>query len=112
MKGRASITITIAMVIFLLTALPNIGRTGENEQLKIYYMEYISECICKNESKAALQNSRSENLRRSGVIYERKAVFLTNNQNVLIDEMIRKRIGKEPYKVDYYLNKRFNGIIK
>ena len=79
---------------------------------KKFYISYISECICKYKSKAALQNSKSENLRRSGVIYERKAVFLTNYQNVLIDEMIRKKIGTKPYKVDYYLNERFNGIIK
>jgi hypothetical protein len=30
----------------------------------------------------------------------------------LVDEMIRKEIGKKPYKVDYYLNKKFNGTIK
>ena len=112
MKGTAFFISMIVMALALIIALPNTGQTGENEQLEIYYMEYISECICKNESKAALQNSRSENLRRDGMIYERKAVFLTNNQNVLIDEMIRKGIGTNPYKVDYYLNKRFNGIIK
>jgi hypothetical protein len=112
MKGKAFFISTIVMALALIVAFPNTGRTDEHEQLEKYYMGYISECICKNESKAALQNSRSENLRRSGVIYERKAVFLTNNQNVLVDEMIKKEIGTKPYKVDYYLNKRFNGIIK
>jgi hypothetical protein len=51
-------------------------------------------------------------LREDGAIYKQKAVFLTNHQNVLVNEMIRKEIGKKPYKVDYYLNKKFNGIIK
>ena len=113
MKERASITITIVLVIYLIAVFPNTGWTGENEQLENYYKKYISKCICKNESKTILlQTSRSENLKRSGAIYEQKAVFLKNYQNVLVDEMVRKKIGTEPYKVDYYLNKRFNRIFK
>jgi hypothetical protein len=113
MKGMAFFISTILMALALIVALPNTGQSGENEQLAKFYMEYISECICKNESKAALlKTSRSANLKEDGSIYKQKAVFLTNNQNVLVDEMIRREIGKEPYKVDYYLNKKFNGIIK
>ena len=112
MKGRACITITIVLVIYLIAVFPDIGLTDENEQLANYYQEYISQCISKNESKAALQTSRSENLRRSGEIYEQKAAFLTNYQDILADEMIRKDIGTKSYKVDYYLNKRFNEIIE
>ncbi|MDX1707184.1 MAG: hypothetical protein R3274_01215 [Desulfobacterales bacterium] len=112
MKGTAFFISMVVMVLALILALPNTGQSGENEQLTLFYEEYISKCICKNRSKAALQDSRSENLRRSAVIYEQKAVFLTNNQNILIDEMIRKEIGTKPYKVDYYLNKKFNGIIE
>ena len=113
MKGIAFFISTIVMALALIVALPNTGRTDENEQLEKYYMRYISECICKNESKAALlHTSRSANLKEDGAIYKQKAVFLTNNQNVLVDEMIRKEIGKKPYKVDYYLNKKFNGTIK
>ena len=113
MKGIAFFISKIVMALALIVALPNTGRTDENEQLEKYYMGYISECICKNESKAALlRTSRSANLKEDGAIYKQKAVFLTNNQNVLVDEMIRKEIGTKPYKVDYYLNKRFNGIIK
>jgi len=112
MKGRACITVTIVLVIYMISVVPDIGRTDENEQLANYYKEYISKCISKNESKATLQTSRSKNLRRSGAIYEEKAVFLTNYQNILADEMIRKDIGTKSYKIDYYLNKRFNEIIE
>jgi hypothetical protein len=111
MKGRACIIITMALAIYTIAVFPDIGRTDENEQLANYYKEYISKCISKNESKAALQTSRSKNLRRSGAIHEQKAVFLTNYQKILADEMIRKDIGTKSYKVDYYLNKRFNEII-
>ena len=113
MRGTAFFISMIVMAFALIVAFPNIGQSGENEQLAKFYQEYIYKCICKNESKAALlQTSRSANLRGDGAIYKQKAVFLTNYQNVLVDEMIRKEIGKEPYKVDYYLNKKFNGIIK
>ena len=98
-------------VISLIAAFPAKGQTVENEQLVKYYREYISKCISKNISKAGLQTSKSENLRSCGILYKKKAIFLTNNQNALIDEMIRKEIGKKPYKVDYYLNKRFNEMI-
>ena len=112
MRGTGFFISIVVMALALMVALTDTGHAGENEQLIKYYKEYISKCISKNKSKATLQTSRSENLRRSGVIYEQKAVFLTNNQNVLLDEMIRKKIGTKPYKIDYYLNKRFNGIIK
>ena len=112
MKGRASIIITMAVVISLIAAFPATGQTAENEQLVKYYQNYISKCISKNKSKAGLQTSKSENLRSCAVVYKQKAVFLTNNKNALVDEMIRKEIGAKPYKIDYYLNKRFNEMIK
>jgi hypothetical protein len=112
MRGTVFYNSIILVALALMVALPDTGHAGENEELIKCYKGYISKCISKNNSKAALQNSRSENLRRSGTIYEQKAVFLTNYQNVLVDEMIRKEIGTKNYKIDYYLNKRFNGIIK
>jgi hypothetical protein len=60
MKGTAFFISMIVMAFALIVALPNTGQSGENEQLETYYMEYISECICNNESKAALlQTSKS-----------------------------------------------------
>ena len=112
MKGKALVVITMAVVVTLTGAMSSTGQTEESEQLKKYYKAFIIKCISKNQSKAGLQTSKSENLRSCGKIYKQKAVFLTNNQNVLVDEMIRKEIGTKPYKVDYYLNKRFNEMIK
>ncbi|MBW2443781.1 MAG: hypothetical protein JRH12_25140 [Deltaproteobacteria bacterium] len=112
MGGTVFFTSIVAMAFALMVALPDAGHAGEIEQPAKYYKEYISNCICKYESKAALQTSRSVNLRRNGAIYEQKAVFLKNYQNVLVDEMIREEIGTKAYKIDYYLNKRFNRRIK
>jgi hypothetical protein len=100
------------VMVVLIVGLPVTGQTEENVKLKNYYNEYILKCVDKNQSKTVLLNSRSENLRNYGSICKQKTVFLTNNQNVLVDEMIRKEIGTKPYKIDYYLNKRFNGTKK
>ncbi len=112
MKGRALITITMVMAVALTVALPDAGQTGENEQLKKYYNDFISKCISKNKSKTDLQASRSANLRSCGALSKQKVIFLTNNQNMLVDEMIKNKIGTKPYKVEYYLNKRFHEKIK
>lgn len=112
MGEKAFVITAMIMAVVLMGVISATGQSGENEQLAKYYQEHISKCISKNKSKASLQTSKSENLRSCGTIYKQKAVFLTNNQNLLVDEMIRKEIGTKPYKVDYYLKKRFNQMIK
>ena len=37
-----------------------------------------------------------------------KAAFLSENKDRLINEMIAENIGKKHYKVQLYINKRFN----
>ena len=108
MKGRVFIITMVVMALALMVAIPNIGQAAENEQLKKYYKDYISKCISKNQSKAGLQASRSANLRSCGALSKQKVIFLTNNQNMLVDEMIKNNVGKKPYKIDHYLNQKFH----
>jgi hypothetical protein len=112
MRGKTLIITAMIMVVIFMGTTSATGQTGESEQLAKYYQAYISKCILKNQSKAVLQTSRSENLRSCGALYKQKAIFLTNNRKSLVDELIRKKIGTKPYKVDYYLNKKFNEMIK
>ena len=112
MKGRVLFIAILVMALALMVALPNTGQAGENEQLKKYYKDYISKCILKNQSKAGLKNSKSANLRSCGALSKQKVVFLTNNQNMLVNEMIKNKVGTKPYKVEYYLNKRFHEMIE
>ena len=107
MKAITLIIATLLMVFTLIGAFPEKGFSGEAEQLRKHYYEYISESISKNQSKANLQNSKSDNLRSCGILCEQKVVFLTNNREILVDEMIENQIGTKSYKIDYYLNKRF-----
>jgi hypothetical protein len=52
------------------------------------------------------------NLRRRADLATRQVTFFTTNKNMLIHEMVDQEIGQKNYKVDYYLNKRFNEIVK
>ena len=108
MRGTALIISTMFMVVTLIGALPATGQAGDEVQLEKYYNEYISKSISKNQSKASLQTSKSENLRSSGAVCAQKVTFLTNNRTSLVDEMIENKVGTKPYKIDHYLNKRFH----
>jgi hypothetical protein len=107
MRGKKFVIATIIMVFIFMGALSATGKGGQNEQLKEYYKDYIAKCISKNQSKAGLQASKSANLRSCGVLSQKKVIFLTNNQNMLVNEMIEKQVGKKPYKIEHYLNERF-----
>ena len=108
MRGNKLIIIALAMAVFLIGALPSTGQADENEKLKKYYEYYIMKCISKNQSKIGLQESKSANLRSCGKLSQQKVVFLTANKDMLVKEMMKNEIGKKPYKVEYFLNKKFN----
>ena len=110
MGGKIFMILAMVMVAILMGAILANAQGAKNEQLKKYYKVYISKSISKNQSKAGLQASKSANLRSCGVLSKQKAVFLTNNQNMLVNEMIKRQIGTKPYKIEYYLNKRFHQI--
>ena len=105
MNGKALIIISMAMAVILMVTIPVTGQTGENEQLKKYYKDFISKCITKSQSKVGLKTSKSENLRNYSALSQQKVIFLTTNQNGLVDEMIKNKVGTKPYKIEYYLNK-------
>jgi len=108
MREISFVITSMIMVVILIGTIPATGQASENEQLRKYYNNYILKCISKNQSKAALQTSRSANLRSCGALSKQKVVFLTHNQNLLIDEMLKHKVGTKPYKVEHYLNKRFH----
>ena len=109
MRGKIFIITTVITCIILIGGgISATGQSHDYEKLRKYYQDYISKCISKNKAKAGLEASKSANLRSCGILSKQKVVFLTNNQNTLVEEMIKKKIGTKPYKVEYYLNKRFH----
>lgn len=108
MREKIFVIATMIMVVIFMGAVSASGQSGENEQLRKYYKDYISKCISKNQSKAGLQDSKSANLRSCGALSKQKVIYLTNNQNTLINELVDNQVGTKPYKIEYYLNKRFH----
>ena len=108
MRILAYLIITMVMVVALVGAYSVTAEAGETEQLRYLYSNYIIEAISKSHSKSGLVNSKSENLQNSGVLARQKAVFLTLNHDILVDEMIENEVGTKPYQINYYLNKRFH----
>ena len=108
MREKAFVFATVIMAVILTGAVTASGQNGENEKLRKYYKDYISKCISKNRSKASLQDSKSANLRSCGALSKQKVRYLMNNQNTLVNEMVENQVGTKPYKIEYYLNKRFH----
>ena len=108
MKILAYAIFTMVMVVALVGAYSMTAEAGEIEQLRNLYSNYITEVISKSHSKSGLVKSKSQNLQSSGVIARQKAVFLTVNHDMLVDEMVENEVGTKPYQIEYYLNKRFH----
>ena len=108
MRAKAFVIAMMITLLIFIGAIPATGQESENEQLKKYYKNFILKCISKNQSKTSLQSSKSANLRSRGALSKQKVIFLTNNQNMLVNEMIKNQIGKKHYKIEHYINKRFH----
>lgn len=108
MKTNAYILASLIGIIVLVGVFATAGFAGERGQVKKLYDEYITKAIEKNESKANLQRSRSENLRNASAVAIQKARFLSSNRIQLVEEMVQNQIGLKHYLMDYYLNKRFH----
>lgn len=108
MKILAYALMTMVMVVALTGAYSMTAEAGEARQLRNLYSNYIIESISKSYSKSGLVKSKSENLKATGAIARQKAVFLTVNHDVLVDEMVEKEVGTKQYQIDYFLNKKFH----
>ena len=108
MKAKEWIIIGLAGLLVFAGANLISAESPSDDQLTNFFESYISEKIAKSQSKTNLQTSRSENLRMVGERAEKEAAFLAYNKATLVDEMIKLDIGQKPYKIEYYLNKRFS----
>ena len=107
MRAKILRIFVLANVLIFAGVYQSAAQSKSNEKLGKFYETYIFETIAKNKSKINLKNSRSENLRRVAGKAEERIRFLTLKKDILVDEMIAYDIGPKPYKMEYYLNKRF-----
>ena len=106
MKLSVWVIVLMTCIVFLISVSAS-GQSLADEQLKQFYQDCIMNNIAKCQSKTVLHTSKSGNLKSCAALYVKKASFLTSYKDILISEMMEHRIDAKPYKVDYYLNKRF-----
>jgi hypothetical protein len=112
-KGGPKMTAKVWCIVFMAALLVIIGaesvkaQSESKDRLVKYYENCITKKISNCNAKTILRTSRSVNLQRKADLSTRQVRFLTTNKNMLIDEMIEQGIDPKPYKVEYYLNKRF-----
>lgn len=100
--------ISFLSVMLVLGSTPLTAQSESDDQLLKFYESCIQKKISNCNAKTVLKTSRSTNLQKKADLSIRQVTFYTKNKNMLINEMVDQGIGYKPYKVDYYLNKRFH----
>jgi hypothetical protein len=107
MQAKVLIVCLLVGIITFIGVLPSTCISGDKEELTKFYGACISSEICKCQAKTYLSKSRSAKLRCCATKASKKAAFLQKNKDMLINEMIKNDIGVKPYKIEYFLNKKF-----
>lgn len=100
-----------SLIICALIFLNFITQTAYSDDPKDR-VDYYESCIVKKIKKCdsmfvMLSSSKSENLREYARLEAQKAAFLDNEKEMLVKEMIEIRLEPKQYKVDLFLNSRF-----
>ena len=107
MQAKVLIVCLLVGIITFIGVLSSTCISGDKEELTKFYRACISSEIRKCRAKTCLSKSRSANLRCCAAKESKKAAFLQKNKDMLINEMIKNEIGVKPYKIEYFLNKKF-----
>ncbi|MBW1836699.1 MAG: hypothetical protein JRF71_05350 [Deltaproteobacteria bacterium] len=110
MQSKILIVCLLVGVITFIGVLPSTCIADDKEELAKFYEVCISSEISKCQAKTTLSKSRSANLRGCAAKNLKKAAFLQSNKDMLIKEMIKNDIGVKPYKIGYFLNKKFYAL--
>ena len=110
MKTKVLFIVFLALGMIFLSTSQSFSQSGTDAELVKFYETCIQNQISKHQAKAALKISRSENLRSCAVVSSKKAVFLVNHKDMLIQEMLKNEMDLKTYKVEHYLNRRYNEL--
>ncbi len=106
-------------IVFLVTAVvlmtagvsvPLAGSDGD-DTLRACYRQCIDTCIRQLDRKVRYIDSDSATLQGEALRAAMKKVFFEQYREPLVDRMIRDRVVRKPYKVEYYLDRQFFGVI-
>lgn len=105
---KTKVLFVICLLGALIVHFTVAPQSESKDQLESFYKTCLEKKISTCRSKMTLNSSRSANLRKTSVLAAEQAVFYLSNKEMLVNEMIELEIGRKPYKVDYYLIKRFH----
>ena len=104
----------ILIMILIIGAAVFMGQlnlavfSGDHKELVKFYNSCIVKEIVKCESKLVLLSaSKSKNLQDYAKMKAQKAEFLNAEKKMLVDEMIEMQIEPKHYKVELFLNSRY-----
>lgn len=106
--------IVFSIVALLLSAAGFSAATAESGKqtaLRAYFQDCINDCIVKLDRKAHYKDSDCQALQREALMAAMKKVFLLRYQEQLVNKMIEAGIDQKEYKVEYYLDRQFYGVI-
>ncbi len=111
MKCRIFCVFGLLVLVMSMWALPAAAQMTESEKAKAY-ASCIDELIDNCESKSAMMNTKSDNLREDVRIALMKASFYRKNREILIEELAERNVEPKSYKVQHFLNERFFAIVR
>ena len=110
MRSRTSFTILATILTTMIFAMPAIGDDTKTIETRAKLETLIDRYIVSCGAKSELLNSRSNTIRKSAIRSCRIANFCLTSREVLIKEMIEKNIEPKHYKVNLFLNEKFQAI--
>ena len=102
MKGLM-ITIVAIVGLLLVASLTHADMSA----LEMYYHDHITEKIINCERIASMKNHKNSCMVQLVEMRSAQAKFYRNHMKELVEEMIARNIGKEPYKIDHFLITKF-----
>ena len=108
MKAKKGLIILSTLAAIVLSAGTVFSDETKNEELGQYYEMVINLKIHQSLSKAALNDSRSAAIRDCAAKGADKAIFLSANKDLLIEQMLSRGIGKKMHKIEVFLNGAFH----
>ena len=110
MRSITSFTIFSFILVTMIFAMPAICDDTKTLEIRAKLETLIDRYILSCGAKSELLNSRSNTIRKSAIRSCRIANFCLTSREVLIKEMMEKNIEPKHYKVNLFLNEKFQAI--
>lgn len=108
---RFNLIVIFLVFVVMAGACPAFSQMTSAERNEAYEA-YINDFILKCEQKNSMMDSMSENIRGEVVTSLMKANFYKKNKELLIQDLAKNNVEPKPYKIEYFLNKKFFAIVR